>query len=69
MAGKLELELDSSFSSRPPRDMRDEVLEHGERALVGTLRGWELLLEQKGIVPGAGDLTPYTPPHPRADRG
>lgn len=49
--------------------MRDEVLEHGERALVGTLRGWELLLEQKGIVPGAGDLTPYTPLHPRADCG
>ena len=69
MAGKLELELDSSFSSRPPRDIRDEVLEHGERALVGMLRGWELLLEQKGIVPGASDLRPYTPPHPRADRG
>lgn len=49
--------------------MRDEVLEHGECALVGTLRGWELLLEQKGVVQGADDFRPYTPPHPRADRG
>lgn len=49
--------------------MRDEVLEHGECTLVGMVRGWELLLEQKGTVQGAGDLRPYTPPHPRADCG
>lgn len=45
MAGELEVEPHSSFSSHLPRDMRDEVLEHGECALVGTVRGWKLLPE------------------------
>lgn len=35
--GELEVEPESSFSSC--RDMRDEVLEHGKCALLGTVKG------------------------------
>ena len=63
----LELEVgpDSSFS--PPRDMRDEVLEHGECAPVGTVRGWKHLLEQRATGQGAGDVRVSFPPHLTAE--
>uniref|UniRef100_A0A8D0XDH1 Microspherule protein 1 n=2 Tax=Sus scrofa TaxID=9823 RepID=A0A8D0XDH1_PIG len=35
------------------KDMRDEVLEHGECAPVGTVRGWKHLLEQRATGQGA----------------
>uniref|UniRef100_A0A8D0Q8K9 Microspherule protein 1 n=1 Tax=Sus scrofa TaxID=9823 RepID=A0A8D0Q8K9_PIG len=49
------------------KDMRDEVLEHGECAPVGTVRGWKHLLEQRATGQGAGDVRVSFPPHLTAE--